>query len=157
VLTRLDYGCATLAGLPDTLTGRLQSVLNAAARLVFSARKYDHVTSLLKDLHWLRVPERIDYRLALLVYRCLHGIAPSYLANELTRVADQESRQRLRSSSTATLIVPPTRLSTIGDRAFPVAASRVWNTLPPLVTSSQSLPVFRKRLKAELFNRSFSA
>ena len=124
---------------------------------MFSARKYDHVTSLLKDLHWLRVPERIDYRLALLVYRCLHGIAPSYLANELTRVADQESRQRLRSSSTATLIVPPTRLSTIGDRAFPAAASRVWNTLPPLVTSSQSLPVFRKRLKAELFNRSFSA
>ena len=155
VLTRLDYGCATLAGLPDTLTDRLQSVLNAAARLVFAARKFDHVTPLLKDLHWLRVPERIDFRLAVLAYRCLHGLAPSYLANELQPVADVESRRRLRSSSTATLIVPPTRLATIGDRAFPVVASRVWNSLPPHVTSSPSLLAFRKRLKTELFSRSF--
>ena len=53
VLTRLDYGSATLAGLPDRLLDRLQSVLNAAARLVCSARKYDHITPLLRDLHWL--------------------------------------------------------------------------------------------------------
>ena len=122
---------------------------------MFSARKHDHITPLLKDLHWLRVPERINYRLAVLLYRCLHGLAPSYLANELQRIADMESRQGLRSSSTAELNVPPTRLSTIGDRAFPVAASRVWNKLSPHVTSSPSLPVFRKRLKTELFSQSF--
>jgi len=67
VLTRLDYGCATLAGLPDILLNRLQSVLNAAARLINSVRKFDRVTSLLQDLHWLRVPERIKFRLAVLV------------------------------------------------------------------------------------------
>ena len=49
----LDYGCATLAGLPAQTIGRLQSVLNAAARLVFSSQKHDHVTLLLKQLHWL--------------------------------------------------------------------------------------------------------
>ena len=60
VLTRFDYGSATLAGLPSQLLDRLQSVLNEAARrLVCSARKYDHVTPLLRDLHWLRAPERI--------------------------------------------------------------------------------------------------
>jgi hypothetical protein len=82
VLSRLDYGSATLAGLPATLLSRLQSVLNAAARLIFRARKFDHVTPLLRDLHWLRVPERLDFRLAVLVYRCLHGTAPTYLSRD---------------------------------------------------------------------------
>ena len=59
VFSRTDYGSATLAGLPTRLLDRLQSVLNAAARLVYGSRKYDHVTPLLQDLHWLRVPERI--------------------------------------------------------------------------------------------------
>jgi len=88
VLSRLDYGNAVLAGLPRYLLDRMQSVLNAAARLVCSARKYDPVTPLLCDLHWLRVPERIDFKLAVLVYRCIHGMAPPYLAGDLCRVAD---------------------------------------------------------------------
>jgi hypothetical protein len=157
VLTRLDYGCAVLAGLPGYLLDRLQSVLNAAARLVLSARKYDHVTPLLRELHWLRVPERITFRLAVLVYRCQAGLAPSYLATELRRVSDVVARQRLPSASTAALVVPPTKHKTLGDRAFPVAAARVWNNLPTHVTSSPSLAVFKRRLKAELFRQSFSA
>ena len=64
IMTRLDYGSSVLAGLPSHLLNRLQSVLNAAARLVCRACKYDHVTHLLRDLHWLRVPERIQFRLA---------------------------------------------------------------------------------------------
>ena len=64
VLSRVDYGNATLAGLPARQLCRLQSVLHAAARIVFSARKYDHVTPLLRELHWLRVPERIIFKLA---------------------------------------------------------------------------------------------
>jgi hypothetical protein len=155
VLSRLDYGSATLAGLPTRLLDRLQSVLNAAARLVYGSRKYDHVTPLLRDLHWLRVPERIAFRLAVLVYRCQHGIAPPYLADELHRVADVGPRQRLRSAATTALVVPNTAHSTIGDRSFPVAAARVWNSLPQLVTSSPSLTVFRRRLKTELFTRSY--
>jgi len=73
VLTRLDYGSVLLAGLPRIQLDRLQSVLNAAARLVHSSRKYYHITPLLRELHWLRVPERIDFRLAVIVFRCLHG------------------------------------------------------------------------------------
>jgi Reverse transcriptase (RNA-dependent DNA polymerase) len=155
VLSRLDYGCATLAGLSRQQLDRLQSVLNAAARLVYSARKYDHVTSLLRELHWLRAPERIAFRQAVLVYRCLHGQAPQYLVDEFTRVADVESRRHLRSATTTMLVVPRSRHSTIGDRAFPVAAARLWNSLPSSVTSSPSLPIFRRRLKTELFSRSY--
>ena len=157
VLTRLDYGCATLAGCPSCLLDKLQSVMNAAARLVCSARKYDHVTPLLRELHWLRVPERITFRLAVYAYRCQHGLAPPYLAADIHRVADVESRRHLRSASTAELLVPSTHHVTIGDRAFPVAAARAWNSLPPRVTSSPSLQVFRRQLKTELFARSFSA
>jgi len=155
VLSRLDYGNATLAGITDKLFGRLQSVLNAAARLINASSRTVHVTPLLHDLHWLRFPERVDYKLAVLVYRCLNGLAPSYLADEFRRVSDMASRQRLRSASTANLDVPRFQRSTLGGRAFPVAATRVWNNLPSHVTSSSSLSTFKSKLKAELFQRSY--
>jgi len=130
VLSRLDYGNATLARLPTNQLDRLQSVLNAAARLVFSARKHEHITPLLRYLHWLLVPQRVGYKLAMLVYRCLHGLAPSYLADDLQLVADLESRHATTSSSSSVaLVVPPSRLCAVGDRAFQVSAARVWNGL----------------------------
>ena len=113
-----------MAGLPMRQLNRLQSLLNAAARLVYSARRNEHVSPLLRGLHWLRVPQRIEFRLAVLVYRCLNCTAPSYLADGLQRVADISSRSRLRSASTLSLHIPRSKHSTIGDRAFPVTAQR---------------------------------
>jgi len=106
---------------------RLQSAMNAAAQLVCSARKYEHITPLLRDLHWLRVPERIEFKLSVLVFRCLHGTVPPYHESELRRVADMDSRKRLRSASTSALVTPSSSRTTsmIGDRAFFVAAPRV--------------------------------
>ena len=155
VLSRLDYGSATLAGLPNQLLNRLQSVQNAAARLIFAARRCDHVTPLLRGLHWLRVPERISFRLAVLVHRCLHGSAPAYLATDLQSVSGVCARQRLRSATTTALVVPRTKHTTIGDRAFPVTAASVWNSLPESVRSLPSLPTFRRKLKTLLFARSY--
>jgi hypothetical protein len=86
VLTRLDYRCSMLIGLPENQLNRLQSVLNAAARLIYSARKFDHITPLLRDLHWLRIPS--VFRMAALTFRCLHGMAPQYRASDLLKVAD---------------------------------------------------------------------
>jgi len=111
---------------------------NSAARLIFRARFYDHVQPLLWSLHWLRVPERISFRLAVLVYRCLHGSAPGYLASDLQRVSDLGARRRLRSSTTSALVAPRTVRATIDDRAFPAAAASVWNSLPETVRSSPS-------------------
>ena len=65
VLTQLDYCNAVLAGLPAFQLDRLQSAINAAARMIYLASRYDHVSSLLKELHWLRVPERIEFKLSL--------------------------------------------------------------------------------------------
>jgi len=155
VLSRLDYGNATLAGISTYLLQRLQSVMNSAARLVFSSSKFAHITPLLQQLHWLRAPERIDFKLAVLLYKCLHGTAPSYLVDDLCRTTDLEARRRPRSASLSSLIVRRTRLSTIGDRSFPVAAARVWNSLPQHVSSAPSLTVFRNQLKTHLFSHSF--
>ena len=143
------------AGLPAIQLNRLQSVLNAAARVIFKTGWRCHVTPLLQELHWLRVPERVTFRLCTMVYRCLNGVASKYLAGDFTRVSDISSRQRLRSASSLDLIVPATNRSTLGDRAFPVAGSRAWNSLPTDVRSANSLSVFRRRLKTFLFQQSF--
>jgi len=90
---------------------RLQSVINAAARLIYQIyrrRRSDHECPLLRDLHWLKSPERVNFKLAVTVYRCLHGLAPLYLANSLKRVTDA-GRRKLCSSSSDALTVPSTR------------------------------------------------
>ena len=154
VITKLDFCCSVLAGVSGSLMQRLQSVLNAAARLVFSARS-EHTTPLLRELHWLKVTERIQYQLCVLAFRCLHGLAPSYLSETLHLSTEVDTRRRIRSASTSTLVVPSTRRSTLGDRAFPVAAARVWNSLPPSVLSTSSLASFCLHLKTHLFAASF--
>jgi len=155
VVSKVDYCNSVLAGVTGNLLYRLQSVLNAAARLVFSARKFDRITSLLRELHWLKVPERIQYRLCVLAYRCLHNTAPSYLSESLQLAADVDGRRRLRSASSMMLVVPATRGSTLGDRAFSVAAAQSWNALPLDVKATPSLAAFRRRLKLPLFHASF--
>jgi len=92
---------------------RLQSVQNAAARLIFNLRRCDHITDALISLHWLRVPERITFKVATLTYRALHGSAPPYLASSFTCVADMPHRRRFRSASTEQLDVPTCRRSTM--------------------------------------------
>ena len=153
VHSRLDYGNFVLVGLPAYQQRRLTSVLHAAARLVYRLRRYDHITDALATLHWLRLPERVDFKVAVTAYRVLHGLAPPYLSH-LTRVADLPGRRRLRSSSTQSLLIPTFR-RTVGRRSFPVAASILWNSLPADIQSSPSLTVFRHRLKTFLFHKSF--
>ena len=126
---------------------------NAAARLVFRLRRSDHITDALVSLHWLRVPERIIFKIAVQTYRALHGDAPQYL-RQFTPIADIPSRQRLRSSSSDDLLVPAVRLPTVGRRAFLVAVARIWNDLPADVTSALSFLSFKKRLKLYLFRLS---
>jgi len=143
-ITKLDFCCSALTGVSGLLMQRLQSVLNAASRLVFSVRRSEHTAPLLRELHWLKVPERIQYRLCVLTHRCLHGTAPPYIAETLQLTTEVDARCRLRSASTSTLIVPSTRRLILGDRAFPVAAACAWNTLRS-VRSTPSLAGFRQQ------------
>ena len=110
--------------------------------MIYSSRRSEHITPLLRELNWLKVPQRIQFRLCVLTYRCLHGTAPAYLSESLHSVADIDVRRRLRSADTSTLLVPSTRRSTVGDRAFPVAAARVWDALPVTVRGASTLSAF---------------
>jgi len=156
IMSKLDYCNVALAGLPRCDLDRLQSVINAAARLTAGARRYDPITPLLMDLHWLRMPQRIQYKLCIIVYRCLHGSAPGYLQSSIIPVSDTASRRRLRSALSGDLFVPATRRLTMGDRAFAVAGPRAWNKLPDSVRQSSSLDVFKRLLKTHLFSLSFN-
>jgi len=151
VLSRLDYCNSVLFGLPANLIQRLQSVQNAAFRLIVRIRRSEHIALALISLHWLRVPERISFKLAVMTYRSIHGTSPSYLQSCFTRVADVTSRRRLRSSTSHRLDVPPVRLSAVGRRAFPVSGATVC-----ISTSHMRRPfaVFRQRLKTFLFSHS---
>src|SRR5678815_4673079 len=74
VTSQVDRCNSLLVGAPKCLLDCLQSVLNAAAKLLCNRRKYDHVTPLLRDvLHWLSVSLRIEFKISLLVYKSLHG------------------------------------------------------------------------------------
>jgi len=132
-----------MAGIQSFQLNHLQAVMSAAARLVFQSSRREHITRLLYQLHWLCAPQRIAYKHAMLVYQCLRGFAPAYMTDDLQPVAELPGRRRLLSSSTSSLAVPRTRLRTIGNRTFPIAAARTWNSLPPEVTSSRTLSSFK--------------
>lgn len=156
VLSRLDYGNCALYGQPAYLFAKLQLVQNAAARLVFGLRRSDHITDALLSLHWLRVRERVDFKLAVLMFRVLHHTAPSYLGPfNLYALAGRRGRSSSASSASSRLVVPPTQLKTVGSRAFAVAGPAVWNSLPASVVSQDTLPSFRRHLKTHLFSVSY--
>ena len=126
------------------------SVLNAAARLTYHLRRSDHITDALVCLHWLRVPERVQFKISVLTYKVLDGLAPQYLG-PLNRVADLPGRRSLRSTDSNRMVVPSVRLSTVANhRAFRVVGPQIWNDLPAEVTSAESLTTFRQRLKTHL-------
>ena len=124
-------------------------MFNAAARLIYHLRPHDHITDALATLHWLRVPERMQYEIAVLTFKVLHDSAPRYLG-PLVAVADLPGRRDLGSASTSRLAVPPIKLSTVDSRAFSVAAAQVWNGLPESAVSSTPLQTFRRQLKTHL-------
>jgi len=129
---------------------RFQSVQNAAARLLSGARRRDHITPVLKTLHWLPVRKRIIFKTAVLVWKCLHNIAPHYLVDLCVPVASAQGRQHLRSASSGMLLVPRTR-TTIGQRSFAVNGPTTWNWLPASLRSSDmTLQIFGRQLKTFL-------
>jgi len=149
---RLDYCNSLLTGTADAYLKRLQSVQNAAARLVSGTRRHDHITPVLESLHWLPVRKRVMFKTAVLVWKCLHGVAPSYLAEHCIPVASAPGRRRnLRSASTGLLQVPRARTSK-GQRSFAVAGPSLWNSLPIALRRPElTLNAFKRALKTHLF------
>jgi len=151
VTSRLDCNNSLLYGLPANQLQPLQRIQNTAARLITRSKRNDHITPILCKLHWLPVSKRIIFKTLLLTFKAHNGLAPSYISDLIAPIKCS-SIVSLRSSE-KNLLQPGPRNKTdfYGDRAFSVAAPKLWNALPQEIRSATSLSMFKSKLKTHLF------
>ena len=147
ILSKLDYCNSLLYGIDKKQLNRLQVLQNRCARLIFRQPRRSHATPLLRSLHWLPIPERIQFKVLCLCFKAFHQKSPHYLSSyfQLYRTT-----YALRSDSTITFSVPRSKKQ-LGDRALSVAGPRLWNELPPSIRDCSELPGFKGHLKSHLF------
>ena len=151
VSSRIDYCNSLLYGVPEYKTDRLQRVHNIAARIVTRSNP-DHITPVLKELHWLRIKFRVRFKILLLTYKCLNNLAPEYLTD---LVVPRCSERPKRQSTLSKLKLPVSRLKSYGDRSFSFAAPKEWNDLPLTIKLAPTVSTFKSKLKTHLFNECF--
>ena len=118
-----------------------------ACRLVFGLKKRDSVEEKLKSLHWLKVKERIEFKLCLLIFKAVNGVAPAYLCDLVTFVSSSSRR-----TSSLHLPVGSTRSH---PRAFQTIAPKIWNQLPIEIKTCSDVDLFKTLLKTHLFKKSY--
>ena len=157
VTSRLDYSNGLLYGIPKSAVSILQSVQNSAARIVTKTAPREHITPVLRELHWLPVDRRIEYKILLYAYKALNGLVPEYLCNMVELYAPDRV---LRSASQNLLVVPRGKHCQYGMRTFAMAAATLWNSLnvrdrSNRIRGSPSLESFKSNLKTLLFREHF--
>ena len=155
VTSKLDYNNSILFGLPGYVRKPLQMVQHCAARLITHTRKYDHITPVLMELHWLPVQARIHYKIAVLVFKSLNQSAPKYLQEIVTPY--KSPQDGLRSENNNTIKKRKRGQRWCGDRSFAFAAGHIWNSLPLDLRKCEKFDTFKKDLKTHLFKIVYKA
>ena len=156
ICSRIDFSNSLLHGTSAYLLDRLQSVLNSSARLILKIGKYDPIsTAVRRDLHWLPIQARIQFKLNIITRNCLVGQAPAYLTELCHFINEIPARRNLRSATQVQLLVPRFRKERSGRRGFSISSSQLWNLLPTDIRLLYREPqLFRKRLKTHLMQQS---
>ena len=152
ILSRLDYCNALYINLPQYQIKKLQKLQNFAAKVVLNKSIFEHVTPCLIELHWLPVAFRIKYKIAVLSFKCVNGLAPKYLAD---LIIEYQPTRNLRSSSQRLLKCKNVNYVKLGERCFAFAAPKVWNSLPLFLRNELSIEIFKKKLKTYYFEEAF--
>ena len=139
-------------GATATLLTGCKKIQNKAARLVTLSKKYDHITPVLEDLHWLPLEYRIRYKALLHVFNCVNDMSPVYL-KELVNV--YTPTRNLRSNDSNLLCIPKSKLS-FHFKAFSVFAPHYWNALDNDIRKITDVVSFKKSLKTHLFREAFN-
>jgi len=130
----------------QSVIDQLQLIQNKACRTIFGLKKRDSVQSKLKQLHWLKIEQRIEFKILLLVYKSINGLAPVYLCELfIDHIAG--------SGRTSNLLIPQQYLQC--TRALQIAGPKLWNSLPSIIRDSSSVDIFKRQLKTHLFKNSY--
>ena len=149
ITSRLDYCNSLLDDAKGCNISQQQLCQNNVARMLSLRRKFDHITPVLKDLHWLPVEQRIEYKVLFLTYKALLGKAPPYISQLFYLYTPTRP---LRSENKNLLRVPRCRLEGYGRRCFAYAAPSIWNPLSTPVKRASSIDTFKGSRKTYLFN-----
>ena len=152
ILSRLDYCNALYKNLNKYQIEQIQKLQNFAAKVVLSKSIYEHVTPCLIELHWLPVSYRIDYKIAVLTFKCFYGLAPEYLSD---LIEEYQPTRQLRSANQKLLTQKVVKYVRLGEKSFSFSAPEVWNKLPFFLRNEPSFEVFKKNLKTYYFNLAF--
>ncbi len=130
---------------------QLQLIQNSAARILTRTRKPEHITPVLRSLHWLPVTFRIDFKVLLLLYKSLNGLGPKYIEDMLT---EYKPNRPLGSVGLSQLEIPRVYTKQ-GESAFSYFATCSWNQFPEEIRCAKTLASFKSRLKTHLFSCAF--
>ena len=123
---------------------KLQLIQNSAARLLTKTRKMEHITPVLAELHWLPVSYRIHFKVLLLVFKAVNGLAPCYITDALSSYTPARA---LRSADAGLLRIPDAPSKRIGESAFSYYAPKRWNALPQHIREAESIDIFKRQQK----------
>ena len=152
VISRLDYCNGLLYGVDDKHLKRLRKVHHQAARLITLTKPRDHMTPVMKQLHWLPIQKRIEFKIMCNTYKSLTGTGPRYLAELLVPYIPSRT---LRSAKKELLVVPKVNLE-VGNQSFRWSAPTLWNSLPVFIKNAKSFSSFKTSLKTHYFNQVYS-